>query len=152
MLLKREEIIKAINVGEIIINPYDINSVKEASIELTIGEEIGIFRSNLRLISSLNPSDAVSWTPFTKAQYVLKPNERVVGKTKETITLSNNICGWITPRGRTVTFGLNLSIAPGFVQPGTTNENLFFIITNVGQVPVLLHPGIKIVQLILMRL
>lgn len=152
MILKRNEILKEINVGRLIIEPFDITSVKEASIELTLGEEIGIFRGDIKMINSLNPSNAVIWQPFTKAEYDLEPQERLVCKTKEKITFLSDICGWITPRGRTVTFGLSLSIAPGFVQPGTANETLFFLITNVGRVPVRLQPGIKIVQLILMRL
>ncbi|MCM8799074.1 MAG: hypothetical protein NC821_06460 [Candidatus Omnitrophica bacterium] len=152
MVLKREEIIKEVEDGRIIINPFDQNSVKEASVELTVGEEIGIFRGDLKIVNSLNPGNTVIWQSFTRAPYYLEPNEALVCKTGERITLPLNICGWITPRGRMVIFGLSLFIAPGFVQPNTKDESLFFLVRNVGRVKVPLHPGSKLVQLILMRI
>lgn len=47
--------------------------------------------------------------------------------------------------------GLNLDIATGFIQPGTTRERLFFSIRNPGRSQVLLHLGIHICQLVLSR-
>ena len=157
MVLKREEILKEIAKGKIVIEPFDEKAIKDASIELSLGA-IGIFgelkdKNGPIIIDPYNPPlSAVHRIPFVKSKYPLMPNERVVGETKEKITLPSEICGWLTPRARTSIYELNLSISSGFIQPGITEEKLFFLITNVGRVNVLLRPDIKIIQLILIKL
>lgn len=155
MILKKSEILKEINAGRLIIEPFDIASVKEASIELALGSEFGEF-AKLPNVSIIDPNNPPSSTVFplnlpTKP-YELNSNWCVVGKTMEKITLPLDICGWITPRARTAIYKTSLDISSGFVQPGTSNESLFFLITNVGRVSVKLQAGMRIIQLILMRL
>jgi dCTP deaminase len=159
MALKKNEILKEIKKGRVKIEPYNQEMVKDASIELTLGSPLGIFGElkdfkgePIIIDPDQPPSCVVQPLPFEKTKYELAPNERVVGKTLEKITLSPDICGWITPRARMSIYELNLSISSGFVQPGISDQNLFFLITNVGRVKVILRPGIKLVQLILMRL
>ncbi len=159
MALKKDEILKEIERGRVKIEPYSAEMVKAASIELTLGSQIGVFGElkdfkgePITIDPDNPPSSVVQPLPFEKTKYELAPNEKVVGKTLEKITLPPDICGWITPRARTSIYELNLSISSGFVQPGISTQSLFFLITNVGRVKVILRPGIKLVQLILMRL
>ena len=94
----------------------------------------------------------IDWKTVAKEPFMLAPGHSVVGETMEKITLPNDVCGWITGRGRLVILGLNLQISTGFVKPGTNEEQLFFLISNLSTASVALTPGIKICQLVLQKL
>ncbi|MEO0082670.1 MAG: hypothetical protein ABIL25_10365 [candidate division WOR-3 bacterium] len=158
MILGKAEILKEIAAGWLKIDPFDETAIGMASIELRLKPEFGFFRESGKMVDPacvLADSDVV-WRRTASQEGPIvapwpQPNCRVVGKTVERITLSDGLCGWVTPKARTAIFGFSLSITTGFIQPGTQNEELFFLITNTGQLPLHLRPGIRICQLVLSR-
>lgn len=153
-ILNAKEIFNEIEQGKIKIDPFSPESVKDASVELTLSNEFGRLKELHYPINSLEVDPnrpIVEWERANKV-FMLAPQKCVVGKTKEKITLPEDIAGWITGRGKLTLLGLNLQISTGFVQPNTKNEELFFLITNLGTASVSLAPDTKICQLILFRL
>jgi dCTP deaminase len=151
-LLTGGEIREEIEKGRIIIEPYFPENIKEASVELLLSNEFGRLKETCYPISSKEiDSQMIIWDKVNNV-YELAPKKSVIGKTKEKITLPEDIAGWITGRGRSTILGLNIHISPGFIQPNTRDEELFFLITNFGNAPISLFTDSKICQLILFRL
>jgi deoxycytidine triphosphate deaminase len=155
-ILTRGEILSLINIGEIKIEPFSPGNVKDASIELTLSDTFGRLKERHHPVNSLEAElpgkNMVEWVKVVDSQYMLAPHSSVIGKTKERITLSENIAGWLTGRGKVTLLGLNIHISSGFIQPNTNEEELFFVITNLGTASVSLYPDSKICQLILFKL
>ncbi len=111
-ILSGEEIKKEIESERITIEPFYPENIKDASIELLLGNEFGIFRERTQpLIPHDINSSHIEWMRVNNV-YSLEPQRSVVGKTKEKISLPPDIAGWITARGRTTFLGLNIQISP----------------------------------------
>jgi deoxycytidine triphosphate deaminase len=145
VVLNKKSILAAIDSGRLKIVPYDRKLVRAASIKLTLAELYLADRWPHRLDSRKQPprppaEGALIVPKRLTRPYELGPGDRVIAGTRERITLSADICAEIRPRARTTALGLNLDIAPGFIQPGTKEEQLFFAIRNPGHSVVVLHP------------
>jgi len=156
VVLNKKSILAAIESGRLKIDPYDKKLVRAASIKLTLAELYLADRWPHRLDSRKQPprppaKGALIMPKRLTHPYELVPRDRVIAGTLEKITLPDDICAEIRPRARTTALGFNLDITPGFIQPGTKEERLFFAIRNPGHSVVVLHPGIRICQLILSR-
>ncbi|MCM8799073.1 MAG: hypothetical protein NC821_06455 [Candidatus Omnitrophica bacterium] len=151
-ILKGEEIKREIEEGRIKIEPYFPENIKDASVELLLSNEFGKLKE---FPCPINSKDVdyriITWEKVDNV-YQLSPRENIIGKTKEKITLPEDIAGWITGRGKVTILGLNIHITTGFIQPNTRDEELFFLITNFGNTPISLFTDSKICQLILFRL
>ncbi len=153
-ILRKSEIQKEIEAGRIIIDPYFPESVKAASVELLLSNRFGKLRKQSQPVisSKFSPeNEAVDWETAVNT-IEIPPAETRVGTTKEKISLPDDIVGWITPRGKTALLGLNIQISTGFVQPGTRDEELFFLMTNIGKTDVSLLIDSKLCQLIFFKL
>lgn len=159
-ILSRKEILEEIEEKKrIVIHPYHRENAGEGSVDLSLGARFGQLKVIHGIIDPSQVIDAssrltkpiIDWKTVGRESFMLAPSHSVVGETAEKITLPNDICGWITGRGRLVTLGLNLQISTGFVKPGTSEEQLFFLITNLATASVALTPGIRICQLVLQR-
>ncbi len=151
-ILTRDKIMEEIKNGRIEIDPFYSENVKDASLELLLGNEFGIFKeSEYPIISTQVNLANVEWQTAGNV-YILEPQKSVIAKTKEKISLPSDIAGLLTPRGKTALLGLQIQVSTGFVQPLTRKENLFFLITNLGPAPIHLLTDSKICQLVLMQL
>jgi deoxycytidine triphosphate deaminase len=156
MVLGKPEILRLIDDGKVVIDPFDKKLVEAATVKLTLGELYLADRWPHKLSSRRPPPPPPAKGSLVvpvalRHPYSLAPGDQVVAGTKEAITLPDDVCAWITPRARTAVLGLNLDIATGFIQPGTTKERLFFAIRNPGRSEVILYPGVRICQLVLNR-
>ena len=159
-VLSREDIVKAIDEGKIILHPCDKGNVREGSIDLRLGNTLGKFipihplRDMAKIVDNAERlrKPVVEWVNVRTDYWELAPGDSVVGQTYEKVTLPKNVCGWLTGRGRLVILGLNLQISTGFISPDTTAENLFFLITNLSTTAVALHPMTKICQIVLQKM
>lgn len=153
-ILNRTAILAEIEKGQVRIEPFIEGNVKSASVELLLSNEYFELKKRdqpLTIDKYTDIGDALE--PKKGGNSIeLLPGKTIVCQTRESITLSEDIAGWITPRGRTVLRGLNLAVSTGFVQPGTRDKQLFFLVSNVGPNRVLLKTDDKICQLVLFRL
>ena len=68
--------------------------------------------------------------------------------TEENIKIADDICGWLEGRSRFARFGLMVHITASFIQPGVSNKQVLEM-NNAGPMPIAIHPGIAICQIIL---
>lgn len=149
MILTQKEILKQIAEEKVKITPFDKLSVGVASIDLTLSNKIRIFNNEGHALVNEN----VDYKKITKIidineGYILKPQELVLGITKEKITLPDNICGWLNSRSRFARIGLMSHISAPFICPGVSNHQILEIF-NASQHKIKLMPNVKICQLVL---
>lgn len=150
MILGKIEVLKLIKEGKIKIEPFEEKSVGPASIDLTLDNKIRVFVLKDKKISINDGLDYLSITKevdITKG-YLLKPNELVIGMTKEKITLPDNLCAWLNSRSKFARVGFMSHISAPFMQPGISNRQALEIF-NAGNEVIELLPGVKVCQLII---
>jgi dCTP deaminase len=148
-VLTHNKIIEKINQGDIAVTPFDINSVGAASIDFHLGTQFRVFDENNGVYDLDDQADYKDISRLTEAKnkFVLQPNQMVLGITQEKLKLSNNLCGWIEGRSSIGRMGLTVHITAGFIQPGVNNKQVLEIF-NSAPIPLALHPGIAICQIV----
>jgi len=98
-ILVREDIIKEIKNGNIIIDPFSEDMVSPGSVDLSLSNMFRTFRKLHEIYDVRDDSDFHQITDEVEIRddehFVLMPQETVLGITRERIKLSPNICGWL---------------------------------------------------------
>lgn len=151
-VLTRDVILAEIASGRVKVEPFETDQVGVASIDLTLGEEIRIIEPAGRAIEIREDTDYRDHTRVsTLAEpYLLAPGETIHGITRERITLPGDLCGFLEGRSRYARLGLMIHVTSAFVQPGVRNRQVLEL-SNVSSQPLLIHAGVRICQLVLMR-
>ncbi len=151
-ILTRDEILKEIKAGNIVIDPFDEKMVGPGSVDLHLGEKFRIFKKVHEIIEVNNNADYSKMTELRHAPegIVLMPGETILGITRERIQLASNICGWLEGRSRFARLGLLVHISASFMQPGINNQQVLEM-TNFSPMPLRIHPGTAICQFIFQR-
>ncbi len=154
-VLTGNEILKYLEVGKIGITPFEKDQVGPTSIDLTLGNKFRVFKKVKKIF---HVKEDISYEGFTEVISVkegdyllLMPGELVHGITKEKIRLPEDLAGWIEGRSRFARIGLMIHVTAGLVQPGCDNKQVLEI-SNMSPMPMALHPGTRICQIILERL
>lgn len=152
-VLTHDEILKRIKKEMIKIEPFSENQVGPASIDLHLGNAFRVFKRFDNTIRVTNEAP-FPFEKYTEKKHLkegeelfLMPGETVLGITRERIKLPPNICARLEGRSRFARMGLLVHISASFIQPGITNKQVLKL-SNVGTVPLVLKPGIKICQMI----
>ncbi len=150
-ILTRNEIKKAIDQGLIKIEPLDVSQIGAGSVDLTLGNEFRIFKRHRGIFHIRDDSNFEDLTEFISLQgqdtIIIKPQEMILGITREKITLAENYCGWLEGRSRFARFGLAIHVTAGFMHPGISNHQVLEIV-NLGHTRLALYPGTRICQFI----
>ena len=143
-ILTRDEILKEIEAGNIVITPFRKECVGPASVDLHLGSEFRVFKKLHHLYHVNNESNFNDITDLVSVDnyFVLMPGETVLGIT--------HLSGWLEGRSRFSRLGLMVHITASFMQPGIDNHQVLEI-SNVSPVPLALHPGTAICQFIFER-
>lgn len=150
-ILTKDEIIEEINRGNITITPLEPNNVGPGSIDLTLGDKFRVFKKTKKVYDLDETLDYKTITDLvTSPSIVVKPQETVLGITRERVKLSSNLCGWLEGRSRFARVGLMVHISASFMQPGIDNHQVLEI-SNMGHVPLRLHVGTKICQFVFQK-
>lgn len=152
MILTKNEILKEIKKKRIKIEPLNRKVIGAATIDLTLSNKLRVFQYPDHTV---NVNENVDYKKITKLVdmkkgYILKPNELVLGITKEKITLPDDICGLLNSRSRFARIGLMSHITAPFISPGISNQQVLEIF-NAGHNNFKLLPGQKICHLVLMQ-
>lgn len=151
-VLTRDVILREIDSGRVVIDPFERDQVGVASIDLTLGEEIRTIESGGDPIDMLEDTDYRLHTRVeTLARpYVLEPGVTIHGITRERVTLPANLCGFLEGRSRYARLGLMIHVTSALVQPGVSNRQVLEM-SNVSSRSLRLHAGVRICQLVLMH-
>jgi dCTP deaminase len=137
-VLTRDCILREIDEGRVRIDPFDRSQVGVASIDLTLGGEI---RAIENASVPIRVEDATDYRDHTRIlalerPYRLDPGVTIHGITAETITLPDDLCGFLEGRSRFARLGLMIHVTSAFVQPGVCNRQVL---------------DVRICQIVLMR-
>ena len=153
-ILVGQEILDAINRGEIIIDPVEDSQIGPGSVDLTLGNDFRIFKKQMGICHVHNESDFADVTEAVSVadgEYItIAPCEMILGITRERITLADTMAGWLEGRSRFARFGLAVHVTAGFMQPGISNQQVLEIV-NLGHKQLALYPGTRICQFVFER-
>ena len=152
MILSCNELIKAIEKGEIEIEPLTEEAIGPCSIDLTLSDQFTVFKAGK--LFSPHDRDAVrnhSELVITEGEpFTLSPGQFVLGQTEEKITISKRLAGTLEGRSSVARLGIVVHAA-GLVNPGTglsrptrLTLEIFCQLNN----PVQLIPGMGIIQML----
>ena len=151
-VLSRNEIINYFAEGKLEITHFDQNQIGPASIDLTLGNRFRVFkkvRKVFHVTEEINYDKITDVVEVKDGEHLLlMPGELVHGITKEKLRLPNNLAGRIEGRSRYARIGLMTHVTAGLVQPGCNNKQVLEI-SNMSPMPIALHPGTKICQIVL---
>jgi dCTP deaminase len=161
MILRAEQIANLIETGEAVKDPLviapmpDLPSLRAsgaASLDIRLGtwfavprqSRIGVFDiAKISRNAYESQHTEMHYVPFGST-YILQPRGFVLGVTLEWIRLPKNLAGYVTARSSWGRRGLIIATAVG-VHPGFTGC-LSLELSNVGEIPIALHPGMAISQ------
>ncbi|MBW2497328.1 MAG: dCTP deaminase [Deltaproteobacteria bacterium] len=151
-VLTREAILREIEEGRVVIDPFDATQVGVASVDLTLGNEL---REILAAEEPIRLEDDTDYRDHTRvrdlhAPYRLDPGVTVHGITAERISLPDDLCGFLEGRSRFARLGLMIHVTSAFVQPGVSNRQVLEM-SNVSSRALELVAGVRLCQLVLMR-
>ena len=154
MILSDRDIKKSLEEGKLVIDPLpEEKQIQAAWIDLKLGNEFRIFRTNeVSSIDTRNFSDHTQKIvvpdggPFT-----VHPHELVIGCTKEYIGIPSDHVAYVDGRSSLGRLGIIVHTTASWIDPGFSGR-LSLEITNLGRVPVIIYPGMRICKLVVMKL
>lgn len=150
--LGRHRIFKMIEEGSLKIEPFSKEQVGPASIDLHLGDTFRVFEKTRDVFHVREDADYRQLTRTVKVRkgnhFLIMPNELVQGITEENLTFPAGLSGRIEGRSRFARLGLLIHLSSGFIQPGSTGRVVLEIL-NVSPLPLALHPGTAICQVII---
>ncbi len=155
MILTHDVILKEMKKGNIKIEPRVSDAqIGPGSVDLHVSNVFRRFKHHnevFEVTDEANFEEITEEVVIPKGKSILiKPNETVLGITRERVTLSPGLSGWIEGRSRFARIGLAVHITSGFAHPGISNFQVLEI-TNLGPAPLALHPGTRLCQFIIQR-
>lgn len=151
MILTKPAIERELKHKHVRVTPFAKGAIGPASIDLSLGDKLRVFTLPTT-IQVTEKADGLNHTKLIsiKKGYALQPGELVLGITKETLRLPDDICGFIHSRSRFARLGLMTHITAPFLQPGINNKQTLEIY-NASKNVLVLKPGVKICAVVLCR-
>ncbi len=156
MMLSDVDIRNAIKAKDIVITPFDAEAVGPCSVDLKLDSVFRIYSPGEPVdFKSGNPEDQHTKLVDTgEDPFMILPGQFILAQTQEKISLSKSYAGLLEGRSSVARLGIIVHAA-GLVNPGTGLEKpskltLEIFCENLS--PVMLHPGMKIVQLMFVPL
>lgn len=151
-VLTRDAILRELESKRLVVDPIDRSQVGPASVDLTLGDEIREIEGGSEPIPIRADVDYREHTRLLplREPYRLRPGATIHGITRERIQLPPDLCGFLEGRSRFARLGLMIHVTSAFVQPGVCNRQVLEI-SNVSGHPLMIHPGVRLCQLVLMR-
>jgi len=152
MILTREKILGEIEAGNLRIDPFDPVFLGPASYDLALGNQLRILDPGVEMIDVTEDADYVAFSKVATLDqpFELAAGHTVLGITRERISLSSNLCGWLEGRSRYARLGLMIHVTAGFIAPGVSNRQVLEI-ANIAPYAMRLHADVRIAQLIVQR-
>lgn len=156
MMLSDTDIKIAIEKGEITIDPLDGTAIGPCSVDLRLDSAFRVYHPGPPVdIRSDRPLDQETKLVNTNGEpFMILPGQFILGQTIESIAVSENYAGLLEGRSSIARLGIIVHAA-GLVNPGTGMDKpgrltLEIFCENLS--PVMLYPGMPIVQIMFVPL
>ncbi|MEU8515143.1 dCTP deaminase [Kitasatospora sp. NPDC048722] len=154
MLLSDKDIRTEIDLGRVVIDPFDPTMIQPSSIDVRLDRFFRVFENHK--YPHIDPSEEQPdltrlVEPEGDEAFILHPGEFVLASTYEVITLPEDVASRLEGKSSLGRLGLLTHSTAGFIDPGFSGH-VTLELSNVATLPIKLYPGMKIGQLCLFRL
>ena len=153
MMLSDVDILKAIDAGELVIEPYSDELIRGSGITIHLGETLLKPHPGkvVDVKERITPDyDEIKLTP--ENPYKLEPGDFVLGHTYQRITVGASLGFLIEGRSTLARVGLTIVQTAMIVYPGHRDRTVTLELANHGPNPILLYPKMKIARVALLEL
>ena len=149
MILSDRDIKKALEKGDIIIEPFDEKKLQPASVDLHLDKHFLVFETNQNhVIDPKKPLDDMMKEVVIKDDepFVLHPGEFALGLVYEKTGVSNRHVARLEGKSSVGRMGLLIHITAGFLDPGNSLK-MTLELHNTANMPILLYYKMPIAQM-----
>lgn len=155
MRLSDADILRLLDAEQIRIDPRpDTSRISGVSVDVLLGSQFRVFQDHTEAFIDLSgPKEKVSQVidrvmseEIEVAQddlFFLHPGQFALGVTHESVTLPDNIVGWLDGRSSLARLGLMVHATAHRIDPGWSGH-VVLEFYNCGRLPLALKPGMKI--------
>lgn len=155
MRLCDRDIYKSIQNGEIVIVPEpDYDQVSGVTVDIRLGNKFRVFQDHAAPYIDLSGKKEDVQAAMNNVMsdeivveegksFFLHPGELALAVTLESVTLPDNIVGWLDGRSSLARLGLMVHVTAHRIDPGWSG-NIVLEFFNSGKLPLALKPGMKI--------
>lgn len=155
MILSDRQIKEYIDQGKIKVNPLpDMKeSLGSSSLDLSLGNEFRVFNHTQKpYIDTKKPESFKDMTTMVKISgpdeyFVVQPGEFILGITREEVQLPDDLSARIDGRSSLGRLGIAVHSTAGHIDAGFRGR-ITLEISNIGMVPILLHPEMRVCHLV----
>jgi dCTP deaminase len=154
MILSDRDIRKAIDSGDIGIEPFDEADIQPSSVDLHVDRFFRTFHNfrHAHIDVKKQMDDLTELVEVKEDEaFILHPGEFVLGSTLEEVRLPNDVVGRLEGKSSLGRLGLLIHSTAGVVDPGFAG-NLTLELSNVANLPITIYPKMKIGQLTFFQL
>ncbi|MFC3892512.1 dCTP deaminase [Lentzea rhizosphaerae] len=154
MLLSDQDLRKEVESGRLVLDPFDVEMLQPSSIDVRLDRFFRVFNNTryTHIDPAQQQDDLTSLVETPDGEpFVLHPGEFVLGSTYEMVTLPDDLAGRLEGKSSLGRLGLLTHSTAGFIDPGFSGH-ITLELSNVANLPITLHPGMKIGQLCLFKL
>lgn len=158
MLVSNRGLLEEIRFDNIVIQPFRPELIQPVSYDVTLGPDfkLQVYPENAPDGFYLDPREDNSPyfmdVPVPKGSgFQLNPGAFALGSTFETVALGANITAKLEGKSSLGRLGLLVHATAGLIDPGFDGQ-ITLELSNLGNIPILLLPGMKIAQLCFYRL
>lgn len=146
MILADHQIQQKIKNNEIKITPPPTpEQYQPSSLDLRLGNEYWQMITQEQVIDPYQ--NEPKYNIINANSIVLPPNAFILGVTRETISLPNDLCARLEGRSSIGRLGISIHVTAGYIDPGFQGK-IVLEIKNVSPNTIMLHEGMRICQLV----
>ena len=153
-VLSDRSIKEELDAGRIVVEPLGEGCIQPASVDVHLDRLLLVFRNSRRPFIDIREdmSDLTDIVEIEKDEaFMLHPGEFVLGSTLEHIELPEDLVARLEGKSSLGRLGLLIHSTAGYVDPGWKGH-LTLELSNVNNLPVTLHYGMRIGQISFLRL
>ena len=153
-VLSDRSIKEELDAGRIVVDPLGEGCIQPASVDVHLDRLLLVFRNSRRPFIDIR-EDMSDLTDIVEIEndeaFMLHPGEFVLGSTLEHIELPEDLVARLEGKSSLGRLGLLIHSTAGYVDPGWKGH-LTLELSNVNNLPVTLHYGMRIGQISFLRL
>lgn len=149
MILSDRDIQTSLKTRKIFVEPLFPNSIQPASVDLHLGADFLIFKSNDQI--AIDPKEPIDdmmekITINDKKQFILHPGEFALGMTYEVVGVADDMVGRLEGKSSLGRIGLIIHATAGYLDPGNKLK-MTLELHNIASLPIKLYYKMPIAQL-----
>lgn len=141
MILSDKTILREMQAGNIIIDPFTPEHLSPVSVDLTLAPQFKIYID--KILDPRKPN-AVAEFEVPEEGFVLRPGHVYIYACNERIGVKGNIRGKVEGKSSLGRLGLFVHVTAGFIDPGFEGS---LVLELVATRPIIVYPNMKICQI-----